>query len=79
MCDIPDSDGSSCRSRFLKKEQDKRLSKIYRRSYRTHYSRVQTGKESEEELDKWRKNMLQMKKMVSEGKISEAEFAAKLI
>ena len=74
FCDIQDSDGSSCRSRYMAKKFNSRLSALYRRAYRTHYARVQAGKESETDLENWRKKTLQAKKEAMDGSLSEAEF-----
>lgn len=74
LCDFPDPDGSSCRIRFLKKKYKNLLSTMYRRAYRTHYARVQAGKETEEGLDNWRKKAMLAKKRAADGDISENEF-----
>ena len=64
FCDIPDTDGTSCLSRAVKKEFEEDVKQIYTRAYRTHFARIKSGKETKESLDEWRKNAIAMQERV---------------
>ena len=79
LCNIPDSDGSSCRSRAAKIEMEQLVKKIYTTAYKTHYARIQAGKETKDYVDRWRAYATALQEQVYKRQITTEEYKNKLM
>lgn len=81
-CTFTRTDGKTCRERETARRErnDLKKSVLYfrNRAYKTHYARVKAGRETGEDMAKWKEYAKSMREKVLDGRISLEEFASRI-